>query len=98
MDASLNKLKENLGKEVKEMEREYTRDEKVESKDNGNLNNLFTLPKKKKNITDGTKQFTSYLTKEQINYITTTAKNAGMTKSEFMQYIVRLAQQTLKID
>ena len=103
MDA-LSKLKENLSKEVKELEKEEVKEEEVITKNIDTpvgkikADELFTLPKKKKNVTDGAKQFTTYLTKEQINYIKESSKNAGMTKSEFMQHIIKMAQNMLKIE
>lgn len=103
MDA-LSKLKENLSKEVKELEKEEVKEEEVITKNIENtieskrVKEPYILPKKKKNVTDGTKQFTTYLPKEQINYIRETSKSAGMTRSEFMQYIIRLAQNIVKIE
>ena len=97
MDA-LQDLKKDLNKNVKELERENTVKKEILENNESNTEDLFTLKKKKKNITDGCKAATFYLTRENINFINTMCKNTGMNKSEFVQHVINLAQQTLKIE
>lgn len=94
MDNKNNNKLEDLKEELQQQQQNI---EEKEENINDNNDDIFIIHKKRKNVSDGTVQATFYIKKEQQNYISKTAKEAGMSKSEFVQKIFSIAMQKIII-